>query len=79
MVTSSGDNVVKIKLTSSKMYLTAYGFENGTSGGKIPTSIGNVYWTSLDKGSMQQWICREIGSFSGGERPEQNLADPKTR
>ena len=65
VVTSSGDNVVKIKLTSSKMYLTAYGFENGTSGGKIPTSIGNVYWTSSDKGSMQQWICREVGASNG--------------
>ena len=65
VATSSGDNVVKIKLASSNMYLTAYGFENGTSGGKTPTSTGNVYWTSSDKGSMQQWICREIGTTNG--------------
>lgn len=69
VATSSGDNIAKIKLASSNMYLTAYGFENGTSGGKTPTSIGNVYWSSSDKGSMQQWICREVG---GSVNPEPN-------
>lgn len=61
VATSSGNDVVKIKLASSNMYLTAYGFENGTSGGKTPTSTGNVYWTSSDKATMQQWIFREVG------------------
>ena len=58
--TSSGSNVVRIKLASSNMYLTAYGFQHGTNDGKTPTSKGNVFWASKTTSTMQQWIFSEV-------------------
>lgn len=59
--TSSGSNVVRIKLASSNMYLTAYGFQHGTNDGKTPTSKGNVFWASKTTSTMQQWIFTKVG------------------
>ncbi len=74
--TNSGSNVVRIKLASSNMYLTAYGLVHGTNDGKTPTSKGNVFWAPKKTSTMQQWVFTKVGGSSSGGHPEQNLAVP---
>lgn len=59
-------NTVRIKLSSSGLYLTAVSNANGTSGGKTSTSAGNVYWAAKNTSNkMQQWTFKEVGGSSG--------------
>lgn len=75
--TDSGSDIVRIKLTASNMYLTAYGFEHGNNTDKTPTSKGNVFWATKQSGTMQQWRFTKVGGSSGDNKhPEQNLAVP---
>lgn len=63
---SVSGNTVKIKLSSSGLYLTAYNNANGTSSGKTPTSAGNVFWAANKSSTLQQWTFKEVGGSSGG-------------
>ena len=56
-------NTIKIKLSSSDLYLTAVSNANGTSNGKTPSSTGNVYWAPDSGSSLQQWTFKEIGGI----------------
>lgn len=63
---SVSGNTVKIKLSGSAHYLTAYSNANGTGTGKTPTSAGNVYWASSSSSTMQRWTFEEV---AGGVEP----------
>ena len=57
-------NAIKIKLSSSGLYLTAANNLNGTSSGKTPSSTGNVYWASDSSSVLQKWTFKEVGGAS---------------
>lgn len=63
---SVSGNIVKIKLASSGLYLTAYNNANGNNTAKTPTSSGNVFWASNTSNTLQQWTFSEVGGSSGG-------------
>lgn len=71
---SVSGNTVKIKLSSSSLYLTAYNNANGTSSGKTPTSAGNVFWAANKSSTLQQWTFKEVGGSSGGDTPAEGMA-----
>ena len=56
-------NAIKIKLSSSGLYLTAASNLNGTSSGKTPSSTGNVYWASDSSSVLQKWTFKEVGGI----------------
>lgn len=54
-------NIVKIKLVSSGLYLTAFSDAHGNNTNKTPTSTGNVFWAAKKTSKLQQWEFVEVG------------------
>ena len=63
-------NIVKIKLASSGLYLTAYNDAHGNNTNKTPTSIGNVFWAAKKASKLQQWEFVEVGGSVDPQPPE---------
>lgn len=63
-------NIVKIKLVSSGLYLTAFSNAPGDNTHKTPTSAGNVFWAAKNTSKLQQWEFVEIGGSVDPEPPE---------
>ena len=66
-------NIVKIKLASSGLYLTAYNDAHGNNTNKTPTSTGNVFWAAKKTSKLQQWEFVEVGGSSSGGSGNGNL------
>ena len=63
-------NIVKIKLASSGLYLTAYNDAHGNNTNKTPTSTGNVFWAAKKASKLQQWEFVEVCGSVDPEPPE---------
>ena len=63
-------NIVKIKLASSGLYLTAYNDAHGNNTNKTPTSTGNIFWASKKASKLQQWEFVEVGGSVDPQPPE---------
>lgn len=63
-------NIVKIKLVSSGLYLTAFSDAHGNNTNKTPTSTGNVFWAAKKTSKLQQWEFVEVGGSVDPEPPE---------
>ena len=63
-------NIVKIKLVSSGLYLTAFSDAHGDNTHKTPTSTGNVFWAAKKTSKLQQWEFVEVGGSVDPEPPE---------
>lgn len=63
-------NIVKIKLASSGLYLTAFSDTHGNNTDKTPTSDGNVFWAAKKASKLQQWEFVEVGGSVDPEPPE---------
>lgn len=53
-------NIVKIKLASSGLYLTAFNNAHSNNTHKMPTSTGNVFWGAKKTSKLQQWEFVEL-------------------
>ena len=59
-------NIVKIKLASSSLYLTAYNDAHGNNTNKTPTSIGSCFYASFGTFSVRKSrSSSRSSSFSG--------------
>lgn len=63
-------NIVKIKLASSGLYLTAFSDTHGNNTDKTSTSDGNVFWAAKKASKLQQWEFVEVGGSVDPEPPE---------